>query len=220
LAVGREPARPLLFSFYITHRCSWDCPYCSDGAGNPFKETKISELSAAEVGRLLGILRRDADTVDITGGEPLVRPDLEEVLERARSLGFRTTLNTKGAGLPDRPDVFRLSDVLILSVDALDPAALAEIVGGRDHADAIRDALRFALAGRKRTGTRVVLSTVVMPGNIGEVEKVLALAVEEDCGFQVSPRIVGMTVDPGLRGRRIIGRSWTGSSRPSAVGHG
>lgn len=201
LAVGREPARPLLFSFYITHRCSWDCPYCSDGAGNPFKETKVSELSTAEIGRLFSILRRDADTVDITGGEPLVRPDLEDVLERARSLGLRATLNTKGAGLPDRPDVLRLSDVLILSVDALDPVALAEIVGGRDHADSIRDALRFALAGRGRTGTRVVLSTVVMPGNIGEVEKVLALAVEEDCGFQVSPRIVGMTVDPGLRGR-------------------
>jgi MoaA/NifB/PqqE/SkfB family radical SAM enzyme len=201
LAAGREPERPLLFSFYITHRCSWNCPYCSDGAGNPFKETKIAELSTAEIGRLFQILRRDADTVDVTGGEPLVRPDLEDVLDRARGLGLRTTLNTKGAGLPDRPDVLRLSDVLILSVDALDPAALADIVGGRDHAGAILEALRFALAEGGRAETRVVLSAVVMPGNIGEVEKVLALAVEEGCGFQVSPRILGTTVDPGLRGR-------------------
>jgi MoaA/NifB/PqqE/SkfB family radical SAM enzyme len=200
IAAGREPVRPLLFSFYITHRCSWHCPYCSDGAGNPFKATRTPELTTAEVERLLAILRRDAGTIDITGGEPLVRTDLEEVLACARSLGFLTTLNTKGGGLPDRPDVFRLSDVLILSVDALNPGKLSEIVGGRDHADEILGALEFALRGRKDTGTRIVLSTVIMPGNLVDVEEVLALAAREGCGFQVSPRIVGTVVDPELRG--------------------
>ncbi len=200
IAAGREPVRPLLFSFYITHRCSWNCPYCSDGAGDPFKATRTPELSTAEVERLLAILRRDAGTIDITGGEPLARADLEEVLGCARSLGFLTTLNTKGGGLPDRPDVFRLSDVLILSIDALDPGRLSEIVGGRDHAGEILGALKFALGRRKDTGTRIVLSAVIMPGNLGDVEEVLALAAREDCGFQVSPRIVGTVVDPELRG--------------------
>lgn len=200
LALGKEPARPLLFSFFVTHRCAWSCPYCSDGGGAPFKDSRISELSAAEAGRLFGILRRESGSLDVTGGEPLVRPDLEDVLEQARARGFHVTLNTKGADLPDRPEVLRLCDVLILSVDALDPGKLAEILGGRDHAESVREALAYALAGRKDKGPRVVLGVVAMPDNLDEVEKVLALAEDERCGFQFSPQIIGMTVHPALRG--------------------
>jgi MoaA/NifB/PqqE/SkfB family radical SAM enzyme len=216
LALRREPARPLLFSFYITHRCAWSCPYCSGGR-NPFRESRVRELSAADAGRLFEILRREAGSLDISGGEPLVRPDLEDILERARALGFHVTLNTKGAGLASRPDILRLCDVLILGVDALDPDKLAGLVGGPDQAEAVREALEFALAGRKTTGPRVVLGVVAMPDNLEEVEKVLALAEAERCGFQLSPQIVNMSVHPGLRDneryRRLVDKVYAAKRR-------
>ena len=33
VALGREPTRPLLFSYYVTHRCELNCRYCCDGDG-------------------------------------------------------------------------------------------------------------------------------------------------------------------------------------------
>jgi len=200
VALGREPSNPLLFSYYVTHRCAWSCVYCCDGSGAPFKEDEVPELSAEDAGRLFAVLRRASDTLDITGGEPMVRRDLEAVLEKARALGFRVALNTKGVGLPDRPDVLRFTDVMALSVDALDPAALTAVMGGKPRvAEGVLEALRFAMAERGRFGTRLVLSAVATPDNLDEAGRVLKYAVENRLGFHISPQIVGVNVHPALR---------------------
>jgi MoaA/NifB/PqqE/SkfB family radical SAM enzyme len=210
MALGREPIRPLLFSYYVTHRCALNCRYCSDGDGKRFNEERISELSTAEAKKLVSILRAAADILDITGGEPMVREDLEEILAHARGIGFLTVLNTKGIGLEARPDLMRLADVLVLSLDTLDAGSLAELIGRpRDVAEQVLDALRFALSRRASAGTRLVLSAVATPGNLEEVSNVLRFAVEHSIGFHVSPEIMGVRANPELRGsaryRRLVG---------------
>ena len=60
LWVGMEPTRPLIFSYYVTHRCNLNCRYCCDGDGKRFEEDPIPELDAADAKRLLSILRRRA----------------------------------------------------------------------------------------------------------------------------------------------------------------
>jgi MoaA/NifB/PqqE/SkfB family radical SAM enzyme len=201
VALGRQPRRPLLFSYYVTHRCPWDCAYCCDGAGRPFKQDRAGELSTDDAGRLVELLARECDHLDVTGGEPLVRGDLGEILARARSAGMRTVLNTKGAGLPDRPEVLERTDVLVLSLDSTDREQLAGIMGGHaDGADAVLEAVRFAIAGRRRGGGSTVLSAVAMPGNLAAVREVLRLAIDNRLGFHLSPEIVGTAAHPELRG--------------------
>jgi len=178
-------------------------------------------LTTAEAKRLLSILRRSADTLDVTGGEPMIREDLEEILAHARAIGLRTVLNTKGLGLRERPDLVRLSDVLVLSIDTLDAAALANVIGRpRAAAERILDGLHFAMAERRRTGTPVALSAVATPGNLADVAAVLRFALGSGLAFHVSPEIVGTRVNPALRSndgyRRLIGevlaakRRWRG----------
>ena len=200
VAVGRQPSRPLLFSYYVTHRCELNCRYCCDGDGKRFKEQPIPELATDEAKRLISILRGAADTLDITGGEPMQRPDLEDILAHARGAGFRTVLNTKGIGLQDRPDLLRHCDVLVLSLDTLDPASLAALIGRpRETAGRVLEALHFALAMRGTTGTALVLSAVATPDNLEGVEGVLRFATENSLGFHLSPEIVGTRVNPALR---------------------
>ncbi|MCX5670005.1 MAG: radical SAM protein [Planctomycetota bacterium] len=200
VAAGRQPVRPLLFSYYVTHRCNLNCRYCSDGDGKRFKEDPVAELATAEAKRLLTILRRSADTLDVTGGEPMIREDLEEILAHARVIGLRTVLNTKGVGLRQRPDLVRLSDTLVLSIDTLDGASLAGLIGRpREAAERILDALRFAMGERQRTGTQVVISAVATPENLADVGAVLRFAIESGLAFHVSPEIVGTRVNPALR---------------------
>jgi MoaA/NifB/PqqE/SkfB family radical SAM enzyme len=210
VTAGRQPLRPLLFSYYVTHRCNLNCRYCSDGDGKRFKEDPAAELTTAEAKRLLTILRRSADTLDVTGGEPMIREDLEEILAHARAVGLRTVLNTKGVGLRQRPDLVRLSDTLVLSIDTLDAAALAGLIGRpREAAERVLDALRFAMDERRRTGTRVAISAVATPQNLADVGAVLRFAIDNGLAFHVSPEIVGTRVNPALRQndsyRRLIG---------------
>jgi len=203
VAAGRQPLRPLLFSYYVTHRCELNCHYCCDGDGKRFKEDPVPELTTAEAKRLIGILRGAADTLDITGGEPMLRPDLEDILAHAHDAGFRTVVNTKGIGLEERPDLLRLSDVLVLSLDTLDPASLAQLLGRpREVAERVLEALRFALSMRRTAGTALVLSAVATPDNVEGVSAVLRFAMENSLGFHLSPEIVGTRVNPALRGNK------------------
>ncbi|HEY3448918.1 MAG TPA: radical SAM protein [Myxococcales bacterium] len=197
---GAQPTRPLLFSWYVTHRCALSCEYCCDGEGRPFKDLGSRELSVPEAERLLRLLRREADTLDITGGEPLVREDLEELLGTAKRLGFRIALNTKGIGLPDRAELLRTCDVVALSVDSLDPSRLAKIIGKpQEVAEKVLKALDFCLAHRERLGFKLVLAAVAMPGNLDDVEAVVSLAQKHRLGLHLSPQIVGTAVHSELR---------------------
>ena len=211
LGLRREPIRPLMFSYYITHQCNLNCRYCSDGDGKRFKEDPIPELDTQEAKRLLAILRTAGDTLDITGGEPLMRDDLEEVLAEAAALGFRTVLNTKGIGLEERPDILKHTSVLVLSIDSRNAEGLTTLIGRpRDAAERIMTALDYVLKNAQRTGTKFVLSAVATPDNIAEVSKVLDFAMQNSLGSQLSPEIVGTSVNPLLRNndeyRRLINR--------------
>lgn len=209
LWAGREPARPLMFSCYVTPRCNLNCHYCCDGDGKRFKEEVFPELDTTEAKKLLSILRQAGDTLDLTGGEPLVRHDLEEILGHAQSLCFRTVLNTKGLGLENRPDILRLTDVLVLSIDTLVPEELARLVDRPVQvAENILAALRYALDMRRKTGIKIVLATVATPQNLAQVSKVLEFALDNSLNFQLSPEIVGTQVHPDLHDnadyRRLI----------------
>jgi len=87
---------PLNLIAELTYRCPLQCPYCSNPIG--FREVRES-LTAEDWGRVfeeaaaLGVVH-----VGLTGGEPSVRRDLEEILERAVAADLYTHLVT--AGLP------------------------------------------------------------------------------------------------------------------------
>jgi len=203
MCFGREPIRPLMFSYYITHRCNLGCRYCCDGEGKRFKEDPIPELSTADACRLISILRRAGDTLDITGGEPLVRDDLEEIFSHAKQIGFRTVLNTKGiggSGLRGRWELLRHISVLVLSLDTFDTSTLSNVIGRpRAAAEEIIATVHDAPARCRETGTRLVLASVATPANLADVAKVLAFAMENGLGFQLSPEIAGTAVNPALR---------------------
>jgi pyrroloquinoline quinone biosynthesis protein E len=88
---------PLALIAEITHRCPLHCVYCS----NPLELTsRQEELATADWLRVfreaaaLGVLH-----LHLTGGEPLARPDLVEMIEGARKSHLYTNLITSGIGL-------------------------------------------------------------------------------------------------------------------------
>jgi pyrroloquinoline quinone biosynthesis protein E len=93
-------ANPLALIAEVTHRCPLHCVYCS----NPLQLAgKSEELSTAEwtsvfqQGGKLGMLH-----AHFTGGEPLARTDLTELIAAARAAGLYTNLITSGLGLNEQ----------------------------------------------------------------------------------------------------------------------
>lgn len=89
--------RPTTLLAELTHRCPLHCPYCS----NPIDLARSqSELSTDDWKRVFSQARElGALQLGLSGGEPLIRRDLEELVAHAHTLGFYQTLVTSAVGL-------------------------------------------------------------------------------------------------------------------------
>lgn len=99
--------RPTTLLAELTHRCPLHCPYCS----NPLDLARSqSELSTGDWKRVFTQARElGALQLGLSGGEPLIRRDLEELVAHAHTLGFYQTLVTSALGLT-RERAVRIKD--------------------------------------------------------------------------------------------------------------
>jgi len=92
-----QPGPPLWLLLELTYRCPLHCVYCS----NPTDFARVEEeLETEEWLRVIREARAlGAVQLGLSGGEPLVRRDLEAIVAEARALGYYTNLITSGVGL-------------------------------------------------------------------------------------------------------------------------
>src|SRR5712672_144669 len=163
---------PLALIAELTHRCPLHCVYCS----NPLElQNRANELTTETGSRVfkeaaeLGVLQ-----ADLTGGEPLARTDVLELVRAARNAGLYVNLNTSGMPL-DEARLAKLIeaglDHLQLSFQGATEEIAAEISGTKSHAQKLR-----VLDWLKRVRVAVTLNFVIHRSNIDQIEQMLALA--------------------------------------------
>lgn len=142
----------------LTPKCNLSCIYCHrEGEEDP-----KDPLSAAEIAEVIRVAAGfGIRSIKFTGGEPLLRPDLTEII-RSVPEGVESSLTTNGtllAGLAEDLKQAGLRRVNV-SIDSLDPATYAKIAG-TDRLSEVMDGIDAALA----TGlTPVKLNMVVLKG--------------------------------------------------------
>ena len=123
MAADAEP--PFLIALNLTRRCNLGCEHCYLDA-RILKRGDVDELSTASVRKVLDDIAALSPgcMVVLTGGEPLLRPDLDDIARHAAGLGLMVVVGTNGI-LLDRARVRRLREAgvagLGLSLDSLDP---------------------------------------------------------------------------------------------------
>ncbi|AGB31565.1 putative molybdenum cofactor biosynthesis protein A, archaeal [Natrinema pellirubrum DSM 15624] len=116
----------------LTDRCNFDCVYChNEGLGDTRgpMDPQDDEMSTDDVVRFLEVAAEfDVDAVKFTGGEPMLRQDLEEIIERTPD-GMEVSLTTNGTFLPGRAEdlVDAGLERVNVSQDALDPEDFAAV---------------------------------------------------------------------------------------------
>ncbi len=103
---------PLFISWHVTFRCNQECPYC--GAWR----LEYPELGTSEVlERVDRVCEMGARWITYSGGEPLVRGDIAEIISHTKAKGVRVFVNTNGILLPAKVAELRCVDRITLSLD-------------------------------------------------------------------------------------------------------
>jgi cyclic pyranopterin phosphate synthase len=153
----------------VVDRCNFRCPYCMPEDQYPRDHeflSKAERLRFEEIERLATIFARiGVRKLRLTGGEPLLRRDLPELVRQlAHVPGIEdVALTTNGSLLANQVDALRAAGLkrITLSIDTLDPATFKAMSGGRGDIATVLG----AIASAERTGfSQLKINTVVMRG--------------------------------------------------------
>jgi pyrroloquinoline quinone biosynthesis protein E len=169
----RKVPPPYALLAELTHACPLHCVYCSNPLELTRREAELTTsewLRVLEEAAALGVLQ-----AHLSGGEPLNRNDLEDIVAEASRQGIYTQLVTSGVGLSaDR--LRRLSeqglDAVQLSVQAADPIHSDVIAGRRSW-----EIKRRAAAAVVVEGLPLTLNVVLHRHNIDDIERIIDLAL-------------------------------------------
>jgi len=175
-------ARPYVVSWNLTYRCNLACEHCYlDAGGTPLVGTENfadrSELGTDECFRVIDDIAAFAPEclTILTGGEPLLRRDILEIVRRAAERGLWVVVGTNGVSITENL-AKRLADAgargLSLSLDALDPDR-------HDRFRKVRGAWRNTVEGAEilnRTGLPFIVQTTAGSHNRGELDAIADFA--------------------------------------------
>ena len=177
-------ARPYVVSWNLTYRCNLACEHCYlDAGGTPLVGTENfadrSELGTEECFRVIDEIATFAPecVTILTGGEPLLRRDILDIVRRASERGLWVVVGTNGVKISENV-AKRLAEAgargLSLSLDALDPDR-------HDRFRNVRGAWRNTVEGAailNRTGLPFIVQTTAGAHNIGELDAIADFAHE------------------------------------------
>lgn len=158
----------------LTYACPLQCPYCS----NPIDYAEHSaELSTEEWRRVFSEARAmGAVQLGLSGGEPLTRADLPELVRHARELGYYSNLITSGYGLTEAKILALREaglDHIQISIQAPEKT-LNNYLAGTDSYDAKKAVAHLI----KQHGYPMVLCVVIHRHNIHLMRDILEMAIE------------------------------------------
>ena len=167
---------PLVCVWEVTRACNVRCLHCGSSAGEP----RAHELCTAEAGRVIDDLAGlGCNTVALSGGEPLLRQDWPELVQRIHARGMRAELMTNGVLVSEQLQAVVDAGFASVSVSVDGPAEVHDALrGGSGNLHRALEAARQLAAH----GVRVGGVTQVGRKNLAHLDDIHALLMAN--GFQ------------------------------------
>ena len=163
----------------LTYRCPLHCVFCY----NPLNYAAIqNELTTAEWIKVMREARQlGAAQLGFSGGEPLMRDDLEELVDEAHRLGFYTNLITSGVGLNEKR-------IQTLKTAGLDHIQLSFQDSTQEMNDFLSSTKTFELKKRvaaliKQYDYPMVMNVVLHRHNLPHIDKIIEMALSLEAEY-------------------------------------
>ncbi len=174
-----RPSQPLWLLAELTYRCPLHCAFCYNPTDFAHQTAELDTDTWRDV--ITQARKMGAAQIGFSGGEPLVRDDLETLVAHARGIGFYTNLITSGVGLTETR-IARLKEA------GLDHIQLSFQDSTRELNDFVSSTRTFELKQRvarliKQRGYPMVLNCVLHRYNLPHVAQIIDMALEMEADY-------------------------------------
>ncbi|MCX5776647.1 MAG: radical SAM protein [Candidatus Firestonebacteria bacterium] len=162
---------PVILNWAVTGKCNLRCKHCYGSYGRVQNE----ELSFEEARKLVDdAAKAGTRRMTLEGGEPLVRPDICELIEYIHSKGIEMSICTNGVLLPKFAERIKDKiDLVVFSLDGIEERH--DDLRGKESFKAVMEAADTAV----KYGMRSLFFTCLIDENINDIDFVLKTAAEK-----------------------------------------
>jgi len=151
----------------VTHKCNFKCDFCFNRVSFAKKDRLGKELSGSYIKKIINNLKKEGvPIVRFTGGEPMLRKDIFELIKYAKEKGLQVRLNTNGSLIKNYKQVKEIAkylDYVLFSMHTCDPKKDGKITGFKNSFEKKIRAIRWF----RKAGVKIVnVSTVATMENI------------------------------------------------------
>ncbi|MEM2098474.1 MAG: radical SAM protein [Candidatus Bathyarchaeia archaeon] len=173
MATTKRKFVPLVLSWNITRKCNLKCSHCYI---NATKQELHNELNTEEAKMLIDqICEVSRPLLILSGGEPLLRQDVFELIRYGTEKGLRMGLGSNGT-LIDKPTAVKLKEAGVKTVSiSLDSSNAKNHDEFRGVEGSWEKAVR-AITALKESGVLVQVNTTVTQQNYGEIDEIMSLS--------------------------------------------
>lgn len=177
---------PLVIIWNVTYRCNLQCKYCN------YWKRETKELVTTEALGLIEELASSGTRVIVfSGGEPILRDDLGELIDLCKKKEIRIIIASNGTLLRNRIKEVKCADEIKLSLDG--PKEVNDSVRGKGVYDKVVEVIMLC----KDEKVKVSLSTVISRHNILHIPDMLDVARKYNVGVYFHPADPNHSGDSG-----------------------
>jgi radical SAM protein with 4Fe4S-binding SPASM domain len=165
--------KPRLLALEVTRRCRFNCRHCRADAD---RTARADELSTEQWTRILdSVAAYEKCVIILTGGEPMERADIYDLIRHGRGLGLRMVMATCGYAIDDT-SLARLREAGVMALSLSLDGATAETHDAFRRTPGAFDTVVRAAEAARRADMRFQVNTTITRGNLAEVPAIAELA--------------------------------------------
>jgi MoaA/NifB/PqqE/SkfB family radical SAM enzyme len=166
-------ARPVFMYLHLTNRCNLNCSYCYANVDNRFHDSSVKDLSTEQWVKLIDdSSRMGARYFHLYGGEPLVRNDIDQLIDHCLARGALVEIMTNGHYVPKKIEKLKRVHSICLSIDGSEEEN--DKVRGKGNYAAVKEAVRIC----KENRLHVRMHATINAFNLSDPEYLPKLARE------------------------------------------
>ena len=195
--MSRKIMKPRLVAFEVTRRCRFNCRHCRANADCAGDEKELTTKQCEKI--LASIAEFNKCVIILTGGEPMERGDIYELIRYGRGLGLQMVMATCGYAIDDAA-IAGLKEAGVSALSISLDGACAETHDAFRQTEGAFDLAVGAAEAARREGMRFQINTTITKGNVSEVPMIAELC-EKLGAYCFNPFILV----PTGRGKAIAG---------------